>query len=294
MPNFYFKPEEIEAITTAILGFNNLKYSPNMIVENLVDDKNVFKGYSLIQQYNCQGCHIIEDFGGQIADIIGKPEYSPPNLNTQGIKTQPDWLFTFFKKPSIIRPNLQVRMPSFTMFNDDDWNSVIGAFQHMENHSLSFETAHNINKNTVEFKAADKLHEFGACNNCHFYGEVKPTQGPETWAPNLALTKERLRHDWVIEWLRNPQEIMPGTKMPAPYLPTSDLLSADGAVDIWGKYLVDLNGDNDLMLKGLTDYIYTIPGKIDISDYVREYFRVNGYDFDSDDDEDEDDWDDDW
>ena len=294
MPNFYFKPEEIEAITTAILGFNNLKYSPNMIIENLVDDKNVFKGYSLIQQYNCQGCHIIENFGGQIADIIGKPEYSPPNLNTQGVKTKPDWLFSFFKNPSIIRPNLQVRMPSFTMFNDDDWNSVIRAFQHLENHTLSFETIHKIDKNTIEFKAADKLHEFGACNNCHFYGEVKPTQGPETWAPNLALTKERLRHDWVIEWLRNPQEIMPGTKMPAPYLPTSDLLSADGAVEIWGKYLVELNGDNDLMLKGLTDYIYTIPGKIDISDYVREYFRVNGYDFDSDDEEDEDDWDDDW
>ena len=295
MPNFYFKTEEIEAITTALLGLNSNQYSSNMLVENLVDDKNVFKGYSLIQRYNCQGCHIIEDFGGQIADVIGKPEYSPPNLNTQGIKTQPDWLFSFFKNPTIIRPNLQVRMPSFSMLSDDDWNSVIGAFQHMENHNLSFETLHNIDKNSIEFKAADKLHEFGACNNCHFYGEVKPIQGPATWAPNLALTKERLRHDWVVEWLRNPQKIMPGTKMPAPYLPTSDLLMIDGAVDTWGEYLVQLNGDNDLMLKGLTEYIYTIPGKIDISDFVRDYFKTNGYDFDSgDDEEDEDDWDEDW
>ena len=44
MPNFYFTPTEIEAITTAILGFNNNQYSDNMIVENLVDDKNIFKG----------------------------------------------------------------------------------------------------------------------------------------------------------------------------------------------------------------------------------------------------------
>ena len=295
MPNFYFKPEEIEAITTAILGFNSNKFSSNMIVENLVDDKNVFKGYSLIQSYNCQGCHIIDDFGGQIADVIGSSEYAPPNLNTQGLKTQPDWLFSFFKKPITIRPNLQVRMPSFTMFSDDDWNSVIKAFQHMDNHSLSFEGTHLVDSKTTEFKAGEKLHEFGACNNCHFYGEVKPIQGAATWAPNLALTKERLRPEWVVEWLRDPQKIMPGTKMPAPYLPTSDILSVDGAEETWGKDLVDLNGDTDLMLKGLTDYLYNIEGKIDISDYVREYFKTNGYDFNSGDDEDdEDDWDEDW
>ncbi len=45
-----------------------------------------------------------------------------------------------------------------------------------------------------------------------------PTQVASTWAPNLALTKERLNPEWVVDWLRNPQEIMPGTKMPAPYL----------------------------------------------------------------------------
>ena len=66
MPNFYFTSEEIEAITTAILGFNSNKYSDGMLIENLVDDKNVFKGYSLIQRYNCQGCHVIDGFGGQI------------------------------------------------------------------------------------------------------------------------------------------------------------------------------------------------------------------------------------
>jgi hypothetical protein len=88
---------------------------------------------------------------------------------------------------------------------------------------------------------------------------------------------------------------MPGTKMPAPYLPTSDILSVDGAEGTWGKDLVDLNGDTDLMLRGLTDYLYSIQGKIDISDYVREYFKANGYDFNSgDEDDDEDDWDEDW
>ena len=57
-----------------------------------------------------------------------------------------------------------------------------------------------------------------------------------------------------------------------------------------------LKGNNDLMLKGITDYIYTIPGKTDITKIVKEYFKTNGYDFDSnEEDEDDDDWEDeDW
>ena len=38
--------------------------------------------------------------------------------------------------------------------------------------------------------------------------------------------------------MRAPGEIMPGTKMPAPYLPTPDVLETDDAVDVWGKDLV--------------------------------------------------------
>ena len=60
MPNFYFKPEEIEAITTAILGFSNNKVSDNKITYNLAEDKTVFDGYELIFKNNCQGSHIID------------------------------------------------------------------------------------------------------------------------------------------------------------------------------------------------------------------------------------------
>ena len=292
MPNFYFKPEEIEAITTAILGFNTNKYSDGMLIENHVEDKNVFKGYSLIQRYNCQGCHIIDNFGGQIVDIIGSVDFSPPNLNTQGIKTQPDWLFSFLKNPTIIRPNLQVRMPSFKMLSDDDWNSIIRAFQHMDNHNLSFESDLVIDKKHIKFNAGKKIHEFGACNNCHFYGDVFPTQAPQTWAPNLAMSKDRLRPEWVVEWMKNPQAIMPGTKMPAPYLPTPDILGLEDAELTWGPELVKLNGDTDLMLNGLRDYIYMIQGQQDISDIVKKYFKTNGYNFESEEVDEDDDWDD--
>ena len=33
-------------------------------------------------------------------------------------------------------------------------------------------------------------------------------------APNLILAKERLRPEWMLEWMIDPQTVQPGTKMP--------------------------------------------------------------------------------
>ena len=145
--------------------------------------------------------------------------------------------------------------------------------------------------------AGKKLHEFGACDNCHFYGDKFPKGDPQTWAPNLAMTKYRLRPEWIIDWLRDPQAIMPGTKMPAPYLPDPEILSSSDALEIWGKELVKINGNKELMIEGLKDYIYSLSGKIDISNEIKKYFNKNGYDFMNPNDEEDgdDDWgDDDW
>ena len=135
-----------------------------------------------------------------------------------------------------------------------------------------------------------------SCDNCHFYGTTFPKQDASTWAPNMALTKDRLNPDWVKEWLRDPQNIMPGTKMPAPFLPTEDLLTIDGAKNDWGEELVKMNGDTEAMLDGLRDYVWSIKGKTNIDKTIQDYFDENGYEFSGDEDEDEDEWgdDDDW
>jgi len=289
MPNFNFSSEEIEALVTAILSFTEDEVGENMIASNYVNDEMVYEGRKLIKEYNCQGCHIIDGFGGQIADNYNAPEYAPPNLNTEGAKVQPDWLFHFFKDPSIIRPNLQVRMPTFN-FTDEELNAIIRSFQFYDEQPLAFESEFHINTSTTKYKAGKKLEELGACNNCHFYGTTFPKQGPQTWAPNLALTKERLHPDWVIDWMEDPQSIMPGTKMPAPFLPDEDLLNALGAVSDWGEHVVKVGGDKEAMLEGLRDYVYSIKGKTDITKEIQAYFKKNGYEFESDEDDEDEDW----
>ena len=61
------------------------------------------------------------------------------------------------------------------------------------------------------------------CFQCHFYNGVPPLDGaaqPIAWAPDLFQVKDRLREDWVHEWVKNPLLIYPGTAMPANFSAT--------------------------------------------------------------------------
>ena len=69
---------------------------------------------------------------------------------------------------------------------------------------------------------------------------------------------------------------MPGTKMPAPYVPDSEILSMAGAENDWGKALVALNGDTTAMLNGLRDYLWNIKGKTNIDGLIKAYFYDSG------------------
>lgn len=55
------------------------------------------------------------------------------------------------------------------------------------------------------------------CYQCHWHNGEEPEQvgTPIAWAPDLAIARERLREDWVHDWLWNPSLIYPGTAMPA-------------------------------------------------------------------------------
>jgi mono/diheme cytochrome c family protein len=59
------------------------------------------------------------------------------------------------------------------------------------------------------------------CFQCHFLDGRPPDQldAPLAWAPDLKHSRERLREDFVWEWLWSPQMVYPGTAMPANFAP---------------------------------------------------------------------------
>ncbi len=68
-----------------------------------------------------------------------------------------------------------------------------------------------------EFRASAKLGKqmFDAyqCALCHATEPGQPLTD-DIIAPNLILAKDRLRPEWIVRWMIDPQTLQPGTKMP--------------------------------------------------------------------------------
>jgi len=65
------------------------------------------------------------------------------------------------------------------------------------------------------FKLGEEFFFERKCLACHVAGDPSaPGTTTDIKAPNFALTHERLRYDWVREWMVDPQALMPGTNMP--------------------------------------------------------------------------------
>jgi len=306
MPHYGLNDKEITSLVTLIMGLVNDEIPKSKLPERSPKFLAVSKGEQFLHTNNCLGCHKLDGDGGaiwastedwlrEVADETNAEDrslvqsFSPPLLDTQGRKTQPQWLLNWFKNISMVRPHLQVRMPSFN-FSDKEWNNLISYFQHKDDLNLAYENPHDFKLKSSSYKAGERIAEMGACNNCHFYGDEKPKQAALTWAPNLVLSKDRLRTDWLQEFFSNPQDVMPGTKMPAPYIPTEE--PTNSVAEVWGKDVARISTDSTMLYTALIDWIWGMSGKADVSSIVRRHINTNGYGFII---EEEDDWgDDEW
>jgi mono/diheme cytochrome c family protein len=200
-----------------------------------------------MHQYNCIGCHEIEGRGGFIRKYYqDNPTLAPPILNGEGEKVQSQWLFSFLKSPVPIRPWLELRMPTFG-FSNEHTGQLVDFFNNLSKVEFPF-TYFDGNRVSPEYlDAAKKLvsKDYFNCFSCHQQGDRKPEGPVEGWAPDLTLARHRLNPSWIIKWLKDPQKVQPGTKMPSFY--------PGGPDDILG-------GKEDLQIEALRDYIMTLGG----------------------------------
>ena len=138
-------------------------------------------------------------------------------------------------------------MPTFH-FEDSPATSLVHYFAAADHATFPFEWRVDHPMPTADRIAASRLasNQYLDCFSCHQQGVRKPQGPPEGWAPDLVLAHERLRHDWVGEWLKDPQRLYPGTRMPS-YFSDED----SGPDDI-------LNGDETEQIRVLADYIMSL------------------------------------
>ena len=226
MPVFHqIKDNEENARALAVLlkSFQPEKY-PLSYIHNRSEKLNrIDAGRRLVKKYNCTGCHEIEGAGGDYRDVIIAHEglsemiatqLAPPPLKAEGARVYPDWLFAFLKEPSDIRYGLKVRMPTFDL-SDDEATTLVEYFSALDDEPFPYETLEVPTPTRAELRVGKQIFDELQCISCHpSQGEVIPEGSDKAGRPDLSLAKERLKPDWLIDWMKDPQAFQPGTAMP--------------------------------------------------------------------------------
>jgi mono/diheme cytochrome c family protein len=232
MPNFDFSDQETERLLTAIMSFQREIQPAQAMPAKSARYDYLQQGRTLVHRRNCVGCHIIEGDGGDYLKLVADSSLGPPMLTPEGARVKSDWLYAFLRGPITIRPWLDVRMPTFGL-DDPNLNGVIRYFGAISNTTGPFQTHQPVAVAASADANGKALFELLKCQQCHVLGAIPKDQPTSNLAPDLRMAAERLQPDWILQWLRAPAPILPGTRMPAfwPDYPKSFYPQMEGSAE---------------------------------------------------------------
>jgi len=192
----------------------------------------------------------------------------PPPLVGEGNKVQSAWLHKFLLNPQTIRPAAVLRMPKFNLQSKhaaalvDYFAAVDGAaFPYVYDPRLdesSLATAEAVYPGHLD-GAMKIVTNNNYCVKCHLVGDYSPPGNPKALAPQLGVVYERLRPDYVHDWIANPKRFLPYTGMPV-NIPHDKPVSQD-------LYA----GDSEQQVAALTDLL------MHFDEFVKQKFTLEAY-----------------
>ena len=201
MPQFHFTPEDLDAITTALLSMTGPPPTPAWDQLRAAAPNPGFHPAGefgqLFDRFKCYDCHKFNGYGGTLA----------PDLSFEGSRAQRAWLISFLKNPQTLRPTLTFRMPQLNM--TDQEAAVIADYLGTVLQSADVQPgAPDLREYTPELaKFGKELYEVKyQCQSCHTVGASGGYVGP-----SLNNAGNWLRPQWIEAWLRNPQVLDPQT-----------------------------------------------------------------------------------
>ena len=246
MPNFGLSEEEATLLATAVMSFQAEVQPVASRVPGSARNDALREGRNLVRRRNCVGCHEIEGVAGDYVNVVDDASLAPPFLTPEGAKVQPEWLYAFLRGPITIRPWLDVRMPSFGL-DDPHLNTTIDYFAAISETVGPFRT-HDFDAPPSIVDTGEELFELLQCQQCHVLDTIPEDRETDTLAPDLRMARERLQPDWVVDWLRVPLEIQPGTRMPTFW------------TEYPGSFYPQFDTDAVEQIQSVVDYLYTFQG----------------------------------
>jgi cytochrome c551/c552 len=161
----------------------------------------------------------------------------PPPLAHIGQAVQPQWMYGYLLRPTVIRPAAVLRMPHFNLTTDearrlaDYFAALSGAeFPYAAQAATQPATLAEAHDRRARYHQAAKLlvDRTTYCAKCHLIGDSSPGGENRTvLAPALDQVGRRIRPEHLRRWLASPKSALPYTAMPANFPPTGAPLGQD-------------------------------------------------------------------
>ncbi|MCA9042906.1 MAG: c-type cytochrome [Planctomycetaceae bacterium] len=205
--------------------------------------------HSNMLKLNCFACH---ERGGQggvgryrrpyfetLGHVdIGDEGRLPPTLSGVGAKLNEKWLTSVLQGKGRVRPHMTIRMPVFPATMTKSLPSQFAAADELASPKPSAEVFAKLDEKSA-LEAGRLLMDVG-CVQCHeFNGETLPG----TVGVDLLGVADRIDPQWFHDFLRNPADLKPRTRMPT-FFP--DGKSANQQI---------LGGDMELQIAAMWAYI---------------------------------------
>jgi mono/diheme cytochrome c family protein len=166
-------------------------------------------GRQVAAKYSCRGCHVLDDgVGGDVG----------PDLRISAQKLYPQWVRNFLKSPRAsgkIYPFRVYRMPALGLSDEEVevMTKYLAAVGKRQDTPLALPDASKFPESKV---GEGKLVYMLRCTECHNLGTVIEVPLVKQQGPDLIHVAGRVDYEWVKNWILNPKQIDPKTKMTVP------------------------------------------------------------------------------
>src|SRR5262249_24463594 len=142
-------------------------------------------------------------------------EHGPiaPDLGQEGSKLNKNWVYSFLRKPTKVRPVgylplTKSVMPDFQLTEDE--GLALTEFLMARQDPRIPKTGADFKASPEAVKEGKRLYEdvYG-CDGCHHAGDKGGIAGP-----NLSHAGNRLKKEWIMIWLKNPAALRHDSPMP--------------------------------------------------------------------------------
>ncbi len=168
-------------------------------------------GRAVAAKYSCMACHVLDDGrGGNVG----------PDLRLSGRKLDPRWVAAFLKAPRAfgkIYPWRIYRMPQLPL-SDEEVAVLTRYLALIGKRPPTAGAMPDVAKFPAEKVTEGSTLFVLRCAECHNLGTVIETPPVKQQGPDLIAVARRVDYAWARDWILDPKQIDPNTRMIVPGL----------------------------------------------------------------------------